>query len=175
MNESYNFNKKLMGYRRAVFYNTKREKRQLNRADYEELCNDCLFAASRGMKRYNPNGKSTMDTFVWKCINSERDRFMRKIKNKNAGTKTECEINENIADSSPHELLSDNKIITEDMKEKIFSMISGREREIIKMRLEGLKYPEIGDKYGYSRQWAQQSIKRIIKKIQKAINTVDNI
>lgn len=120
--------------------------------EFDEFVQLGRIAVWKAYNKYD-SSKAKFSTMAWKYISWEIIRHLNK--GKNGINIVECEV-------LPEAYFYDNKIY-----EYIPDNLSKQELMVVKMRLEGYSFIEIGKKMKHTNGWANQIFKSAISKIEK--------
>lgn len=104
--------------------------------------------------------KAKLTTVIWWYVRWEIIRFLEKEKKHN----NQAQINEQICEGHTQSI---------PLWEIIPDYLDDKEKDVIKFRLEGYTFEDIGKRMGYSRGWANNIFKTAIQKIEHANEKTD--
>ena len=147
--------------------------------DYDDAVIEAMCAIQRGIETYDARVKVTLDTYVGTCIRNAFNGYTRSLYNGQDGFESGCIAFSDVfpdgnLPESPWATISDetdgDKAEVDAEADLLRLMVKDwpgkkRDREIIKMHLDGYTFTEIGEAYDISTQRAFQVYNRAVLEI----------
>lgn len=108
----------------------------------------------KAIKKHDPS-RAKLSTLIWHYVRWEILRYLKKR------SKSEIQLDESIP-------IADNLEIDSSIWEYLPDCLTYNENSVIKLRLKGHTFVDIGHEMGYSRGWANNTFKTALKKISYA-------
>ena len=125
---------------------------------YEDLCQEGWVGVMHGLE--NVRLDMYPFTYLQKCAWSH---MMRAAVSEAALRSREAVVED------PDEYVSADLYTMSDsvLMEAVRTTLNARQKDILRLRMDGYTLQEIGDAYGYTREWARAQLERIANKLKK--------
>ncbi len=155
----------------------------LSGGDVEDLIQEGMISVFKAIETFN--GNVEFKFYAYKCIKNAIFSAIKRYKSiKNTPLDNYISlsgINDNDVDKSvffandefsPEETLINKEAVSE-LKNKLFSVLTKQQKEVLTLYLQGFSYKQIAEKVNKNVKWVDNTIQRIKKKLSATLSVAE--